>query len=392
MSGGYVSYGGGSGGGGGGSGTVTSVDMTVPSFLSIAGVPITTSGTIALTLATQSANTVFAGPTSGGAAMPTYRSLVGADLPNPSSTTLGGVRSAVAVSHQWINSISTSGIPALSQPAFTDISGTATGAQLPLPAVASLGGVFSKAVVSHNFLTGISSADGSVSQAQPAFTDISGTATGSQLPLPAVASLGGVFSKAVVSNNFLTGISSVDGSVSQAQPAFTNISGSVAASQMPALTGDVTTSAGAVATTVAKIQSVTVSGVTGTANVAFSDSPNFTTSVTFATNYHLNPVWGTPVTGTTTGTLDFSTGTMIQLTLTASNTCVLTVSNIVTAGTYRIKVLNKTGALITWPASFDWGAVGAPVLSGNNVYDDVNITVEQSTANVHAFWAGGFSN
>ena len=38
------------GAGGGGSGTVTSVDMTVPSFLSVSGNPITTSGTLAVTL------------------------------------------------------------------------------------------------------------------------------------------------------------------------------------------------------------------------------------------------------------------------------------------------------------------------------------------------------
>lgn len=51
--------------------------------------------------------------------------VTGAQLPNPSSSSLGGVQSAAAVSHQWINSISTSGVPALSQPAFSDISGTA---------------------------------------------------------------------------------------------------------------------------------------------------------------------------------------------------------------------------------------------------------------------------
>jgi hypothetical protein len=51
------------------------------------------------------------------------------------------------------------------------------------------------------------------------------------------------------SNNFLTAISAA-GAISKAQPAFSNLSGSVAASQMPALTGDVTTSAGAVATTI----------------------------------------------------------------------------------------------------------------------------------------------
>lgn len=38
------------GGGGGGSGTVTSVAMTVPTFLSVAGSPITTSGTLAVSL------------------------------------------------------------------------------------------------------------------------------------------------------------------------------------------------------------------------------------------------------------------------------------------------------------------------------------------------------
>jgi hypothetical protein len=54
-----------------------------------------------------------------------------AQLPNPSATTLGGVRSAAAVSNQWINSISTGGIPSLSQPAFSNLSGTATVAQLP---------------------------------------------------------------------------------------------------------------------------------------------------------------------------------------------------------------------------------------------------------------------
>lgn len=50
------------------------------------------------------------------------------------------------------------------------------------------------------------------------------------------------------SNNFLTAISAA-GAISKAQPAFSNLSGSVAASQMPALTGEATTSAGAVAVT-----------------------------------------------------------------------------------------------------------------------------------------------
>ncbi len=60
---------------------VTSVALTVPSILAVAGSPITDSGTLAVTLATQTANLVFAGPSSGGAAAPTFRSLVVGDIP-----------------------------------------------------------------------------------------------------------------------------------------------------------------------------------------------------------------------------------------------------------------------------------------------------------------------
>lgn len=66
----------------GGSGTVTSVGLTMPSLFSVASSPVTGSGTIAVTLATQSANRVLAGPTSGGAAAPTFRALVSGDIPD----------------------------------------------------------------------------------------------------------------------------------------------------------------------------------------------------------------------------------------------------------------------------------------------------------------------
>lgn len=72
---------------GGGSGTVTSVALTVPAFLAVSGSPVTTSGTLAVTLANETANRVFAGPSSGNATTPTFRALVAADIP----TTLGNV-------------------------------------------------------------------------------------------------------------------------------------------------------------------------------------------------------------------------------------------------------------------------------------------------------------
>jgi hypothetical protein len=58
--------------------------------------------------------------------------------------------------------------------------------------------------------------------------------------------------------------------------------GTLQAGQFPALTGDVTTTAGGLATTVAKIQGTTVSGTTGTGNVVFSASPTLTGTITAA--------------------------------------------------------------------------------------------------------------
>lgn len=70
-------------------GSVSSVALTVPGVLfSVSGSPITGAGTLALTLLTQTANTVLAGPTSGGAATPTMRALVEADIPTIAYTKL----------------------------------------------------------------------------------------------------------------------------------------------------------------------------------------------------------------------------------------------------------------------------------------------------------------
>lgn len=60
---------------------VTSVAMTVPSRQTVTGSPITSSGTLAVTDNAQSAATVFAGPTTGSAAVPTFRALISTDIP-----------------------------------------------------------------------------------------------------------------------------------------------------------------------------------------------------------------------------------------------------------------------------------------------------------------------
>lgn len=112
-----------------GSGTVTSVGLTVPNVLSVSGSPVTTSGSLAVSLATQSANVVFAGPTTGSAAAPTFRSLVAADLPSSGSVTSVGmtVPSVLSVSGSPVTSSGTLAVSLATQSANTVFSGPSSG-------------------------------------------------------------------------------------------------------------------------------------------------------------------------------------------------------------------------------------------------------------------------
>lgn len=80
-------------------------------------------------------------------------------LPTPTSTTIGGVRSIAPVAHEWIDSISTSGVPHLSQPAYSDLTGAP-----PAP--------LTFAPVAHEFLKGYTSGTGLFTSAPPDWTDL----------------------------------------------------------------------------------------------------------------------------------------------------------------------------------------------------------------------------
>jgi len=69
-------------------GTVTSVGLALPSFITVTNSPVTGSGVLTGTLASQTANTVFAAP-NGSAGSPTFRPLVAADIPNNAANTTG---------------------------------------------------------------------------------------------------------------------------------------------------------------------------------------------------------------------------------------------------------------------------------------------------------------
>jgi len=126
--------------------------------------------------------------------------LLASEIPNPSASTLGGVQSLSVVAHNFLTGISTSGVPSQAQPAFSDISGSATCAQLPAltggvsssagscatvlanPGASSLGGIESYASVSHQWINAISTS-GVPSSTQPGFSDLSGSLAIGQTPL-----------------------------------------------------------------------------------------------------------------------------------------------------------------------------------------------------------------
>lgn len=77
------------------SGSVTSVALVMPAEFSVAGSPVTMSGTFTVTKANENANLVFAGPATGSPAAPTFRSLVSADLPASGGVTSVGLTATV---------------------------------------------------------------------------------------------------------------------------------------------------------------------------------------------------------------------------------------------------------------------------------------------------------
>lgn len=89
------------------------------------------------------------------------------------------------------------------------------------------------------------------------------------LPLPTASAIGGVYSYASVSHQWINGLLT-NGHFTGSQPSYLDISGTIASVALPGLTGDVTSSAGSNVTTVAKIQGTVVTGTTGTGNVVFS--------------------------------------------------------------------------------------------------------------------------
>ena len=76
---------------------VNSVGLSLPSIFTVSNSPVTSSGTLTATLASQTAAHVFAAP-SGSAGAPTFRPLVASDLPTATASSLGVARAGTGIS------------------------------------------------------------------------------------------------------------------------------------------------------------------------------------------------------------------------------------------------------------------------------------------------------
>lgn len=123
-----------------GSGTVTSVGMTVPSWLSVSGSPVTSSGTLALTASTgQTANRFLATP-DGSTGAVSLRAIVAADIPSLAEskitnlTTDLAAKGSLASANTWTASQNVAAVP------LTDAATVATDASLGNTFTVTLGG------------------------------------------------------------------------------------------------------------------------------------------------------------------------------------------------------------------------------------------------------------
>jgi hypothetical protein len=89
-----------------GAGTVTSVGLTAPAWLTVGGSPVTGAGTLAISGTSESANLFLASPNGSSGAM-TPRAIVLADLPSIPFTSVSGSASAAQISPNLGAAVST---------------------------------------------------------------------------------------------------------------------------------------------------------------------------------------------------------------------------------------------------------------------------------------------
>jgi hypothetical protein len=232
-----------------GTGTVSSVGISLPSWLAVSGSPVTTSGTLAVTTATgQTANQFLATP-NGSTGSVVLRSIVPADIPTLNQNTTG---TAAALTSNGTN------CPAGSYALGVDASGNSEGCT-------------------------VAAGSGTVTNVSLAATPSWLTVTNPTVTTTGTISLGATAGQApnqvLATPNISTGAVALRSLVPGDLPTIslaTGVSGTLQAAQEPAHTGDVTGSAGSLALSVAAIGGVAVPGNTGSGSVVRAVSPTLT--------------------------------------------------------------------------------------------------------------------
>lgn len=392
----------GSGGGGGGTGTVTSVAVAdlSPLFTSAVTAP-TVAASVAFTLTNAAANKVF-GNCTGSTAAPSYCSLTAAMLPATAALTTNTLAQFAATTSAQLAGVLSDETG--SGPAVFETSPT-----IVTPTIAS----FLNATHTHLNAAGGGTLGGALFATTPTCTSAAGCALGSATVPFSNAHIGNaanqevsfgtgtLTSNRVISvpnansiipvaitasaNNWLTGLDGTTGVFTRAQPAFTNLSGSLACSQLPALTGVVSTAGGTCTTTGSSITLLTNSSnntsqsllnhvdTTGASGIAWTNPSGGIVSATLANTAGNGATVltgtlasltagdyiyydGSKLTNTPTGiTINAQTGTSYPW-VTADRGKLVTQSN-GSAAAYTVPAAGGTGFANSWfSALFNTGA------------------------------------
>jgi hypothetical protein len=200
---------------------------------------------------------------------------------NSAGTVSHSVQTKASVLHSFLTAVADDGTVSASQPAAADITGLATVATsgsatdlitgtLPAAASPALTGDVTKTAGNNNTVVanlpaGVTAAGRLIATtitapATPSAGTVSVYTDSTSNNIAAKDSAGnvnhGVRTNTGTSNQWVSAIAD-NGSVTTTQPAFSNLSGSATAAQMPAFSGDVTTSAGSTVTTLTNIPTAT---------------------------------------------------------------------------------------------------------------------------------------